>query len=402
MLSLVEDVYFLSEAKNPGAKGKEILTKVFPIVDKAYKENKNNIKKCISNYITSRYEPLYAPTPYDRLAFNDFDNFWKAIKLNEKYIEAQMNNAYFMSIDNFNPRSAKSPFVAAMISCIRSALKENDSKSSEILAIYLAFSGQFYPSIHAGSWKYLPNKEVLEYVVNNKLSNKYDLKKVGNVFGAIRNICITWLSTYKSRITSSDFDDEMYTIVVQQLHDRIKSFIKNIAKLYYDNKDNYFNYARDNMDPEDYHLRDTNSTLAEKYTSMAVTYMTTRDVNYKFCGMVADENVKKDEIKSIMSSIFHNKDNIEDLRLIVNIIITSFMREYPDEPIHSAKFLTFSMAAKPNTKDKDLIKVRETIVKWLNENSVDYVRRKSRQPTATSYYKCVLKMICLCINDAIK
>jgi len=88
--------------------------------------------------------------------------------------------------------------------------------------------------------------------------------------------------------------------------------------------------------------------------------------------------------------------------MVVNILITDFMREYPDEPISGIKFLTYSMSTKPNSKNKDQIKVRETIVRWLNENSVDYVRRKSRQPTATSYYKCVLKMICLCINAAVK
>ena len=402
MLSLLEDVYFLSEAKNHEARSKEILTKVAPVVDKAYKENKNTVKKCIGNYITSKYEPMYAPSPYDRLAFNDFDNFWKAIKLRETDIEKLMSGCYFMSTDNFNPRAAKSPFVATMMMCIRSALKSNDTKNAELLTIYLAFSGQFYPSIHAGSWKYLPNKEVMDYIINNKLSNKYDLKKIGTVFGTVRNICLTWMNTYKKTIVSNDLDDGDYAVLVQQLHDRIKSFIKNIATLYYDNKDNYMNYARDNMDPEDFRLKDTNSTLAEKYTAMAVTYMTTRDVDYRFCGMVADENVKKDEVKSIMSSIFHNKDNIQDLRMVVNVLITDFMRAYPDEPISGIKFLTYSMSTKPNSKDKDQIKIRETIVRWLNENSVDYVRRKSRQPTATSYYKCVLKMICLCINAAVK
>ena len=402
MLNLLEGVYFLSEAKNNASKGKEIVNKVYPVVNKAYTANKAAVKKNIGDYITSKYDQMYASSPYDRISFNDFANFWKAIKLTENQIAGLMQGCYFMDIPAYNPRSAKSPFVATMICCIRSALKSNDTKMSELLSIYLAFSGQFYPSIHSGCWKYLPNKEAMEYVVNNKLSNKYDLKKAGNVFGTIRNICLTWLSTYKKDIISENFDDGDYSNVVQQLHDRIKSFMKNIAKLYYENKDNYFNYARDNMDPEDFRLRDTNSTLAEKYTAMAVTYMTTRDVDYRFCGMVADENVKKDEIKSIMSSIFHNKDNISDLRKVTNIIITDFMREYPDEPISGIKFLTYSMSTKPNTKDKDLIFVRETIVKWLNENSVDYVRRKSRQGTATSYYKSVLKMICLCINAAVK
>lgn len=399
---MLDELYFLSEAtKQVNPRSSEIINNVYPVVAKHYTQNKSAIKKVIANYISSKYEVMYATTPYDRIAFNDFDNFWKALNLKESVVDALMSNCFFHNLPSYNPRAAKSPFVATMICCIKAALKDKDDKMAELLTIYLDFSGQFYPSIHAGCWKYLPNREVLEYVVNNKLSNKFDLKKYGNVFSVVRNICIVWLNTYKKDI-NSQFEDNTYGIIIQQLHDRTKSFLKNIAKVYYDNKDNYMNYVRDNMDPENYILKDTNSSLADKYTDVSINYMTTRDVDYKFCQMVADENVKKDEIKSIMSSIFHNKDNIADLRELVNIIIINFMRQYPDEPISSVKFLTYSMSTKPNSKDKDVMRIREIIIKFLNENSVDYVRRKSRQPTATSYYKAVLKMICLCINAANK
>ena len=162
------------------------------------------------------------------------------------------------------------------------------------------------------------------------------------------------------------------------------------------------NYVRNNMDQDNFVLRDNNSTLAYKLTEQCVDYMTTREINYKFCSMVADDNVKKDEVKSIMSSILHNKDNLADLKMLVNILISDFMKNYPDEPISGVKFLTYSMAIKPNSKDKNVNMARNIINKWLTENSVDYVRRKSRASTAVSYYKCILKMICLYINAATK
>ena len=52
--------------------------------------------------------------------------------------------------------------------------------------IYLSFSGKFYPSIHYGLFPKFPPSEyrhIMEYVVNNKLNNKYDLKREGSVFG---------------------------------------------------------------------------------------------------------------------------------------------------------------------------------------------------------------------------
>ena len=380
-----------------------VTTKVYPEVSKVYDNAKAGIKRVIGEYITSKYSSLYATAPYDRIAFGkeDYDKFWKASKLSESSIENIMKQTWFYSIP-YNPRAAKNPFTAVVFEFIRKSLEKKDDKTAELLTVYLAFSGQFYPSIHSNEWQFLPNKEVMDYVVNNKLTAKYDLKKYTNVFSVVRSIALQWLSYYKDDILDKNLDDEGYGLLIQQLHDRVKSFLKNIASLYYNNKDNYMNYVRNNMDPDNFSQQENDSTASIKLTEKAVDYMITRDINYKFCGMVADENVKKDEVKSIMSSIFHNKENISDLKTVTNILISDFMRVYPEEPISGIKFLTYSMATKPNSKDKDINRVREIINKWLTENSVDYVRRKSRQSTAISYYKCILKMICLYINAAAK
>lgn len=399
----MEDILILEANYKSLAKTAIISQKVYAVVAKAYEANKASVRKNIGDFITSKYNFLYATAPYDRIQFDkdDYDKFWKSIKLNEKDIDNIMKECFFYNI-NYNPRSAKAPFTAVVFCCIKHCLKIKDQKNAELFAIYLAFSGQFYASNHSGCWPYLPNKEVLDYVVNNKLTGKYDLKRYGNIFSSVKSICSVWLDYYKKDIVTEGLDDDSYGTIIQQLHDREKSFLKNIAKLYYDNKDNYMNYVRNNMDDENFVLRDNNSSLAEKYTSACVDFMTTRDIDYRFCGMVADENVRKDEVKSIMSSIFHNKDNIAELRELVNIIITDFMKLYPDEPITSVKFLTYGMAIKPNSKDKNIIREREIITKWLTDNSVDYVRRKSRASTAVSYYKSVLKMIVLSINAALK
>lgn len=399
----INEEYLMEANYKALAKTSIVSTKVYPEVAKTFNNRKPNVKKVIGEYITSRYTFLYATTPYDRLAFgvDEYNSFWKAAGLRSSDIEAYMKQCWYYNIP-YNPRAAKNPFTAVVFEMIRCCLEKNDTTTAELLAIYLSFSGQFYPSIHSNCFKYLPNKEALEYVVNNKLTSKYELKKMGNVFSVVKNISSNWLNYYKKDILNKNLEDDDFGTLIQQLHDRIKSFIKNIASLYYENKDNYMNYARNNLDPDNYVMQDNNSTIAIKYTEKAVDYMVTRDINYKFCGMVADENVKKDEVKSIMSSIFHNKDNIAELRTVVNILISDFMRQYPDEPISGIKFLTYSMATKPNSKDKDINIVRDTINKWLTRNSIDYVRRKSRQSTAVSYYKCVLKMICLYINAAAK
>ena len=50
--------------------------------------------------------------------------------------------------------------------------------------VNMAFSGKFYPSIHYGFFKKVQPVEykwVMDYVVNNMLTGKFDLKSKGNV-----------------------------------------------------------------------------------------------------------------------------------------------------------------------------------------------------------------------------
>lgn len=383
-----------------------IVQKIYPVIEKQISKRTSQVKNCIGNFFTKNYSFLYATAPFGRYMFgaDEFAAFWKALDITESEIINIMKECYFYNIPDFNPRAAKSPFVAAVMMCIRYFLKNKDNKNAELFATYLAFSGQFYVSIHSGFFKYKVNKEAMEYVVNYKMNDKFDLKKSGNVYKSINGICVTWLNTYGKDLIGNDFDDDEYRLVIQQLHDREKSFLKNISRLYHEARENdeYMNYTVDNRDPENYRLNDNNTSRNDKYVEATVTLMTTTEVDYKFCGMVADQNVKRDEIKSIITSIFHNKDNIPELREAVDIIISDFQKVYPNESIHSTKFLTYAMATKPNSKDKNMIRLREIIVGWLNANSVDYVRRKSRKGTAVSYYKMVLKMIVLYINKAIK
>ena len=83
----------------------------------------------------------------------------------------------------------------------------------------------------------------MEYVVNNELSNKYELKTKGTIIGAIKSISINWIDAYKSTMFKT-FDDEDVCYLIQQIHNRIKSFMKNIAKLYYEAYENkeYISY----------------------------------------------------------------------------------------------------------------------------------------------------------------
>ena len=382
-----------------------IVDKIYPIIENSLSKNTNQLKACIGRFVTNRYNELYDDAPYHRIYFgkNEIDDFFKSIKVNENEILGHLKNAFFWDMD-YNPPQIKEPFVVAMICCIRYYLLKNNNKMVELTSIYLAFSGKFYASVHGQLFPKFPPSEhrpIMEYVINNKLTMKFELKREKNLFGAIRNLCITWFNTYATLIKSKSFDDHDVGAVIQQLRDREKSFLKNIAKLYYDayeNKD-YMNYESDNLeDGSKFRIADNNSTKALQLTEQVLNFVTTNTIDYKFCKMCSDQNIKPDEIKFIMESILSNNDYIEEIKTVVNILIMDFMRKYENKSVGTLEFVSYSIKAKPNTKDKDIILLKNTITSWLDEKSPQYVKRKHRPATATSYYKAVLTYMVLIIN----
>ena len=78
------------------------------------------------------------------------------------------------------------------------------------------------------------------------------------------------------------------------------------------------------------------------------------------------------------------------------------MRNYPNKSVGSVDFIANSIKMKPNTKDAYILEMKKIILNWLDENSPNYRRRKSRVATAISYYKAVLMYLVLAISYSAK
>ena len=385
-----------------------IKKKLYPMVETAIKKNATKVKQCVGRFMNSRNDDLFDIAPCSRIYFgaNDLEDFYKSIGLNEKDILANMQDAYFFQISNFNPRAAKDPFTVAVLSIIRYFYINNKSKEVELYSTYLAFSGKFYPSIHSGSFPVVQPSEyryIMEYVVNNELSNRFDIKKEKSVFGAVKSICNTWISSYGDKLKR--FEDEDIAYIIQQLHNRIKSFMKNIADAYYriyERKDIYFNYNSDNLDEDNYRIADNDAVRMERYTERTMNYLNARNVDYKLCKMCADTNIKADEIKSIIETILNDRDDIILVKELVRLTISIYLVNNRNKDITDINFITTSITPKPNSKNKDVIRQREIIEGWLDEKSPAYRKRKSRPATKNSYFKAILTYFVLCIFEANK
>ena len=401
----MEKYIVVTEATTPKVT-RVAVNKIYPVIEKSLQRNTSAYKKNVQQFIQKRSGDLYDVVPVRRIPFGaeDIDSFFKAMKINKSDITNLLSETYYWNM-NFNPRAAKDEFTMCMMMVIRYFILKNKSTDAELSAIYLAFSGKFYPSIHSQKFKIPPEKyrHIMEYALNNVMTNKYDLKREGSVFGAIRSICRTWLNTYRSKFKNPD--DEDVADMIQQLHGRIKSFLGNIASVYYDTyerRDVYFTYASDSNDQDAYRIADSDSLLAERCVENAMNYITSHQVDYRLCRLSHDSNVSTDEIKSIIESIQEDKDNLSLIRELMQSIVIDYFENSKTKDVTSYEFITKSAVPKPNSKNRIVIREKEIIEQLLNENSPGYRKRRSRAATKSSYNKAIMTYYVLIINTSNK
>lgn len=387
----------------------EVIDKeILPIVSNTLSKSLTKYKALMSKFMNTRSTSLYDTFPATRCTYGqqDADELYAVFGKSEKELQDIINKTYYAQIPNFNPRTAKNPVTILCICIIKYFFNKNDKTNLDLAIIYMSFTGGFYPSIHYGSYPTAVPADyrfVCDYVVNNELTNKFDLKRTGSVVGTIQSIGKTWIDAYSDKFKGKT-DDEEYVYVIQQLHMRIKSFIQNTAEIYYkcyNNKD-YLTYDSDDMSQDNFRLTENDSTKIEAVTNRAMTWITTHDVDYRLCKMCSDSNIKTEEVKSIIESIVKNTDNIDTVRELVSLITANYFKASSNKDVRDIEFISYSIKAKPNTKDKDMLRQNEIIDKFLCENSIAYNRRKSRVATKNSYNRAILSYFVLIINQSNK
>lgn len=372
-----------------------ILDELYPLV-KSKLDNKSIERKFISNiaqFFNAKSTQINDIAPYTNIYFNqsDLDKLFKSIDITEKEVIDILSKCWFWDQD-IRPKCTKESYVEILMCAIRYYIISNNIKYTEMVTIYTLFSGKFYASIYSSLWRFPVNPSIMDYVINNNLSDKYDLKKEGTVFKAIKKLANTYLDKYSKDIASRDHTDNDFKNNIQQLRDREKSFLGNIFTSYIEAAESksYLNYETDNLDPDKFRITDNDSAKASRITESAIGILTTQKVSREYCNNAHDSRVKSEQVQSILENIIlSDKNNIPQLKRVINIMICDFMSGNPGVPVNSAAFLSYAITAKPNTKNELVIEMKTTILSWLEQDAV-YRKRSATKATAISYYRSIV------------
>ena len=385
-------------------------SELYPKVSNLMSKNLSKYKAMISRFISKRQQALYDTFPSSRILYGtpDIEDLYASVGITEAEIMSAISKTYYYPISNFNPRAAKNPQTILAMCIVKYFYNKNDKKNLELACIYMAFSGNFYPSIHYAFFPIEPSqyRHVIDYVVNEYMDMRYDIKATGSLIGAITILCNTWIESY-SKLIKSKTSDEDYVYMIQQLHTRIKSMIKNCASAYYEcyDKKLYMTYNSDNMSENaaEFRVAESDLSRAELLTQKTMGIITTTDVSYVNCKRASNDSIKTEELKSIIEEVVNNTDNLDKLQELIRLIIINYMHDCNkstiDDPIG---FLKYSTTAKPNSNDKNINREKEIIEKFLDENSPSYRKRKSRLATKLAYNRAFKTYLVLTIIDAIK
>lgn len=383
---------------------KAILTEAYPVIEAGLKKNTTKYKKYLSDYINRNSEVLYSNIPSKQLYFSqtDCDDYFKAIGVDPDKIKNAISHTYYYPISNFNPRCAKDETTIALLCTVRYYLLHNMKKELELALINIAFSGKYYPSIWHGSFPVTaPAEHIMEYAISHLATNKFEIVREGSVINAVKSIAETWIESYRSKFREFHDDDVVY--VAQQLHNRLRSFMNNIAELYYDayeNKDAYITYDSDDVGEENYHIADSDSIAIDRYVNATINYINSHGINYKICKLASNDLVKFDELKGIIDMLTRDSKNIPLIKEFITLLISNYYMDSKKKNIGDVEFISYSISPKPNSKNPYHLRQKEISETLLINNAAKFSRRRSRTATESAYFRAFNAYFALLVQEA--
>lgn len=356
-----------------------LLNSLYPTVEE-HLNSQTNIRKLmtkIKHYADSHSDILLSIDLSKRLLFSDSDKniVYEVTGLTPTSISSAIKKS---TVIKSSWQIATNPFYITCLLIARYFILKN--KQAEMNAIIVYMSYVMYTSSHKSSFKYAPNKQIMDYTMNN-LTNRFLIKQVGSIQGMIEH---TVTNAINGRYLEDlkDCSDLFIKDILNALETRVSSNIKNIAREYYKNHKSgaYLFHEEDSEEEDNFHLSDNISFKIDRVANLVSSSIISEGFDYSTCVRRAinlNPGASNKKLEPMLRTIV--EDDMESINPMICDIITLFMyKSNTSNTINDIKTMRFISEAlqiyKSNSQDEIITRVKDRLKYWIDITSEKYGR----------------------------
>ena len=356
-----------------------ILNALYPILEENLSDQ-SNVKKLmmgIKKYADSHSDILLSVDMSKRLLFSEKDKnlIYEVTGLDQNNVTKTAKSSPAIKS---TWKIATNPFY---ISCLLAArFFELKNKKAEMGAVIVYMSYVLYTSSLKSSFPYAPNKQIMDYTMNN-LSNRYLIKQVGTIQGMIEHTVINAINgRYEKDL--QDCSDIFIKDILSALETRISSVIRCIAAEYYRDLESgeYLFHEEDSEDENNYHLSDNISFKIDRIVNLVTASIISEGFDYSKCVRRAinlNSGASNKKLEPMLRTII--EDDMEEIKPMISDILTLFIyKGSPGNNINDIKTMRFVSEAlqvyKSNSQDEVTTRIKVRLKHWIDITAEKYGR----------------------------
>lgn len=385
-----------------------LLTYLYPLIEKSLSQSNNiaKLNKAIDEIMMVNQEMLSSSIPCQNFVTTAKcrKDFFNALNITEAdVVNALRQSTYIQK----SWERANNPLYVSTILVMRYFVvhKKQDmlEKTTKLMLCFMyssAFSGRFP--------KAKPNENVMKFTIN-RLKYKSDIKKLGSVMAVINKKSLVFLNGERDDDASnpdktSKYDlltkatDKIITNLLQDMYDRIKHFLINIAEEYYrDYKEgNYINTDVDVNDDDNFMESDNVSFMVEKTTQkimsrISLTGYPNANTIKVTMAYINDSSCKEMHLRNLLNTIYDD-NNLKEFEVMIRNILQIFLFDYKKqiEDIKSRDFVIIMAThyKKQTSQDKNLNTLKNQLNMFVNNSPI--TKKVTRQASLNLYKKALL------------
>jgi hypothetical protein len=364
----------------------------------------NPVKKEVMKFADKNADVLQTNIVGKQLLMNEQvqDNILSAMGLESKEVKAMIKESeYFMSFGDLQ-LTEQLAFAIPLLLASGAFYRQKKYAESEFF-----YNLAFYKPYAARVSRYYPhgvNDDQMMYTVENSLTERFDIKKLGTLQAVIQKMAKSSYDNYIDTLKDADITDKsLHLIFTAGIYSRLNIFLQTITDKYHKNKGKYLPFQQgtfegsDDSEGETFE-RDIKSDTSVKVAAVrkAVNNVMKNPVDDKladiaakfgFIGMKETYGTYKysgsytELLKNLIQTVVENK--YKELPIFFESIIGSFLysindntqKKFTANDLRSPIFLTSALKVfkSPHTNDENMLRVQKMLREMLNEHSIEYI-----------------------------